>query len=180
MRPCPAWPTLLAAWILIRCIHSATKGQPSKPQRPSALMNRCVQLLQQQVLRCLVCKRTPLSAPKTTASLKWAEHSPLRSALCCRFIPSLPWSLGFPCGSAGKESARNVGDLGSIPGLGRSPGEGNGHPLQCSGLENPVDCIVCGVAKSWTRLSDLHFHWSQREEDSVRLDPGPWTQSQRA
>ena len=45
---------------------------------------------------------------------------------------------GFPCGSAGKESTRNA-DLGCIPGLGRSPGEGKGYPLQCSGLENPMD-----------------------------------------
>ena len=45
--------------------------------------------------------------------------------------------IGFPCGSAGKESACNVGDLGSIPRLGRSPGEGKGYPLQYSGLENP-------------------------------------------
>ena len=65
--------------------------------------------------------------------------------------------LGFPCGSAGKEFACNVGDLGSIPGLGRSPGEGNGYPLQYSGLENSMDCIVCGVANSQTRLSELHF-----------------------
>ena len=50
-------------------------------------------------------------------------------------------TLGFPGGSAGKESSCNAGDLGSIPGLGRSPGEGNGHPLQYSGLENPMDCI---------------------------------------
>ena len=56
-------------------------------------------------------------------------------------------------GSAGKESTCNVGDLGAIPGLGRSPGEGNGYPLQCSGLENSMDCMVHGVAKSWTRLS---------------------------
>ena len=55
---------------------------------------------------------------------------------------------GFPCGSAGKESGCNAGDLGSIPGLGSSPGEGNGHPLQYSGLENPTDCIVHGVAES--------------------------------
>ena len=47
--------------------------------------------------------------------------------------------------------------LGSIPGLGRSPGEGKGYPLQYSGLENSMDCIVHGVAKSWTRLSDFHF-----------------------
>jgi len=49
--------------------------------------------------------------------------------------------LGFPGGSAGKESACNVRDLGSIPRLGRSPGEGKGYPLQYSGLENSMDCI---------------------------------------
>ena len=54
------------------------------------------------------------------------------------------------CGSAGKESACNVRDLGSIPGLGRSPGEGNGYPLQYSGLKNSMDCRVHGVAKGWT------------------------------
>ena len=47
--------------------------------------------------------------------------------------------------------------LGSIPGLGRSPGEGKGYPLQDSGLENSMDHIVHGVAKSWTQLSDFHF-----------------------
>ena len=52
-----------------------------------------------------------------------------------------------------------LGDLGLIPGLGRSPGEGKGHPLQDSGLENPVGCIVRGVTKSRTRLSDFHFHF---------------------
>ena len=57
---------------------------------------------------------------------------------------------GFPCGSAGKESTCNAGDLGSIPGLGRSPGEGKGYPLQYSGLEKSMDCIVHGVAKSRT------------------------------
>ena len=55
-----------------------------------------------------------------------------------------PVSLGFPCGSAGKESACNAGDLGSIPGLGRSPEEGKGYPLQYPGLENSMDCIVQG------------------------------------
>ena len=65
----------------------------------------------------------------------------------------------FPCGSAGKESACNAGDLGSIPGLGRSPGEGKGYPIQYSGLENSVDCIVHGVAKSQTWQSDFHFHF---------------------
>ena len=69
-------------------------------------------------------------------------------------VLALPVGL---CISAGKESACNVGDLGSIPGLGRSPGEGKGYPLQCSGLENSMDCIVHGVSKSRTRLSDFHF-----------------------
>ena len=66
--------------------------------------------------------------------------------------------LGFPCGSAGKESACNAEDLGLIPGLGRFPGEGNGCPLQYSGLENSMDGIVQGVTKSQTRMKDFHFH----------------------
>ena len=65
--------------------------------------------------------------------------------------------LGLRCGSAGKESACNAGDLGSIPGLGRSPGEGKGNPLQYSGLENSTDYIVHGVATSQTQLTDFHF-----------------------
>ena len=65
--------------------------------------------------------------------------------------------LDFPCGSAGKESACSAGDLGLIPGLGRSPGEGKGYPLQYTGLENSRDCIVHGIAKSRTWLSDFHF-----------------------
>ena len=67
--------------------------------------------------------------------------------------------LGFPGSTAGKESAYNAGDLGSIPGLGRSPREGKGYSLQYSGLENSMDSIVHGVAKSRTRLSDFHFHF---------------------
>jgi len=55
---------------------------------------------------------------------------------------------GFPGGSAGKESACNAGELGSIPGLGRSPGKEKGYPLQYSGLENSMDCTVHEVAKS--------------------------------
>ena len=60
-------------------------------------------------------------------------------------------------GSAGKESTCNVGDLGLIPELGRSPGEGKGYPLQYSDLENSMHCIVHGVAKNWTRLCNFHF-----------------------
>ena len=74
-----------------------------------------------------------------------------------RIAHSFNW--GFPGGSEGKESACNAGDLGSIPGSGRSPGGGNGNPLQYSCLENSMDrgawrATVHGVAKSWTQLSD--------------------------
>ena len=67
----------------------------------------------------------------------------------------IPVFLGFRGGSAGKESAHNVGDLDSIPGLGRSSGEGKGCLLQYSVLENSMDCLDAGVVKSRTRLSDL-------------------------
>ena len=85
------------------------------------------------------------SSPPSTSEgdLIWKQMSLLR--------------LGFPGGSAGKESAYNAGELGLIRGLGRSPGEGKGCPLQYSGLENFMDCIAQGVAKSRTRLSDFHF-----------------------
>ena len=70
-----------------------------------------------------------------------------------------PVFLGFPSDSAGRESTCNAGDLGLIPVLGRSPGEGDSYPLQYPGLEISMDYIVHGVAKSWTRLSDFHFHF---------------------
>ena len=68
---------------------------------------------------------------------------------------------GFPGGSDGKESACSAGDLGSIPGLGRSPGEGNGYPLQYSGLENSMDRTVHGsqrVRQDWVTFT-FHFHF---------------------
>ena len=61
-----------------------------------------------------------------------------------------PLFLGLPCGSAGKESTCNAEDLGSIPRLGRSLGEGKSYPLQYSGLENSIDCIVHGSQESRT------------------------------
>ena len=67
--------------------------------------------------------------------------------------------MRFPCGSAGKESACNAGDPVSIPGKIELNEEGKGYPLQYSGLENSTDCIVHGVAKSRTRLSDFHFRF---------------------
>ena len=83
-------------------------------------------------------------------------------------VPGRSWTwllcghVGFPGGSAGKESACNAGDLGSIPGLRRSPGEGNGYPLQYSGLENSMDYIVHAVTKSRTRLSNrTELNWTE-------------------
>ena len=69
--------------------------------------------------------------------------------------------LDYPGGSAGKELTCSAEDLGSIPGLGRSPGEGKGYPLQYSGLDNSMNCVVHGAAKSWTGLSDFHFQKSK-------------------
>ena len=78
----------------------------------------------------------------------------------CTILSSL--NDDFPGGSDGKVSAYNAGDPGSIPGLGRSPGEGNGNPLQYSCLENPLDegawwATVHGIAKNLTQLSDFTF-----------------------
>ena len=89
------------------------------------------------------------------------------STLCCFSFP-----FGLPGGSAGKASARNAGNPGSIPGSRRSPGEGNGDPLRYSCLDNPTDggawwATVHGVVKSRTRLSDFtftfHFHALEKE-----------------
>ena len=72
--------------------------------------------------------------------------------------------MGCPGCPAGKESTCNAGNLGSIPGSGQSPGEGNGHPLQYSCLENPMDrgawrATVHRVAKSWTQMKQLSMHF---------------------
>ena len=83
------------------------------------------------------------------------------------FCPLFLRVRGLPGGSAGKESTCNAGDLGSIPGLGRSPGEAKGYPPQYSGLENSMDCIVHGVAKSRTWLSDFHFTSYRQNQASM-------------
>ena len=91
--------------------------------------------------------------------------------------------MDFPGGSVSKASAYNAGDPGSIPGSGRSPGEGNGNPLKFSCLENPVDggawkAAVHGVAKSQTQLSDFTFtFWQSSGQDSALLKQGLWVQS---
>ena len=101
-------------------------------------------MVAQLVKICLQCRRPRFDS--------WVGKMPWRRDR----LPT-PVFLGFPDGSAGKESACNAGDLGSIPGLGRAPEEGNAYSLQYSGLKNSMDCIVHGVAKSQTQLSDsLH------------------------
>ena len=106
----------------------------------------------------------PFIIPKTLLQLDTrlpAQFKRKMLGLLCNIdISQLAFNKGFPCGSAGKESSCNVGDVGLIPGLGPSPGEGKGYPLQYSGLEKSMDCIVPGVTKSWTRLSGFHFHFA--------------------
>ena len=100
------------------------------------------------------------SAGKVSLQCKRSQFDSWVRKICWR-RDRLPTSahLVFPGGSAGKESACNVGDLGYIPGLGRSSGEGNSHPLH-SGLENSMDYTVQGVTKSLTQQSEFHFHFS--------------------
>ena len=88
------------------------------------------------------------SASKADADTAWNSFEQ-----CCT-----PGCICFPGSSVGKESACNAGDPGLIPGLGRSIGEGIGYPLQYSGLEDSMDCIVNEVSESRTSLSDFHFH----------------------
>ena len=123
------------------------------------------------------------TTPTLCTATKRGQHLPPAMSLQCPLLTKLDDVLtvrrdaqknsvfavhyhgGFPGGSEGKASAYNVGDLGSIPGSGRSPREGNGNPLQYSCLESPMDggslqATVHGVAKSLTRLSEftsLHF-----------------------
>ena len=90
------------------------------------------------------------SRPEHLEDLGWLQEW-LSSVFCPKHFRA---PLG---GSAGRESASSTGDLGSISGLGRSPGEGKGSPLQYSGLENPMDCTVHETTKSQTRLRDFQF-----------------------
>ena len=98
----------------------------------------------------LIAQRVKNEPAKRPQFSSWVRKIP-----CRREQLPTPVFMGFPGGLAGKESACNAGDSGSIPGLQRSPGEGNGYPLQYSGLENSMDCIVHGYKESNTteRLS---------------------------
>ena len=133
---------------------------PEPPGKPLSSIHRCLFSTKKK-------KKKP-SSHQNSLIAQLVKNLPAVQEILVRFLSREdPWKrdrlptpvfLGFPCGSAGKESTYNSGDLGSIPGLRKSPGEGKGYPLQYSGLENSMDSIVHGVEKSWTRLSDFHFH----------------------
>ena len=122
---------------------------------------------------------THLSRAKTSISALYRIHLQYRRPWLDFWVGKIHWRrdrlptpvfLGFPCcGSAGKESTCNAGDLGLIPGFGRSPGEGNSYPLQYSGLENSMDCKVHGLAKSWTRLSNFHYLYNGLQETKILI-----------
>ena len=82
-------------------------------------------------------------------------------------------SVGFPDSSVGKEFAWNARYPGLIPGSGRSSGEGKGYPLHYSGLENSMDCTFQEFPKSWTRLSDFHFHVHYRASQVALVVKNP-------
>ena len=82
----------------------------------------------------------------------------LQAFYTSEFKVTMKGALGFPDSSVDKESTCNARNPGSIPGLERSPGEGKGYPLQYSGLENSMDCVVCGVAESDT-TEQLSLSW---------------------
>ena len=125
-------------------------------------------------------KQKDISIPMFTAAQ--LPQPRLGNNLCCfaesfhfclrfnRFVKkkSKPRTIhNFPGGSAGKESACIAGELGLIPGLGRSPREGKCYLLQCTDLENPMHCTVHGGAKRRTQLSDLHLLYIQINNTNI-------------
>ena len=136
---------------LLRSPNSSRKPLPTQSHQPQTIM----MVWWLMMLDVFFFLKPHIQSVATTNGL-----FPTQSHCSIAFFTELNhWSFGFPGISVGKESVCNAGDLGSIPGLGRSPGEGKGYPLQYSGLGNSVD-IVHGVSKSRMRRSDIHFHWS--------------------
>ena len=98
---------------------------------------------------------------ESTLGIRWPKYwsFSFSISLTNAYSELISFRTGFLCGAAGQEFGCNAGDLGLIPGLGRFPGKGKGYSLQYSGLENFMNCIVHGVAKSQTWLSDFYFHF---------------------
>ena len=162
----PSWNLAkLGSWRpCCRNSHPNAKGQflPVPWDHPTSTQpRRHVTSLDQKIARCLSGEphrgqadghlaifRHPLQQARVLATLKLGGNK-------ARFFRPASWSVGFLGGSDGKESACNVEDLGSIPGLGRSPGEGNDYPLQYSCLENSMDRGYKSMGlQSQTWLSD--------------------------
>ena len=122
-----------------------------------------IHILNQSVMQslCWYNQKTMGVKRSEPGGQNWVRLSQCRRACGPCYCHSIITVYGGCYGSAGKESTCNAGDLCSIPGSGRSPGEGKGYTLQYSGLENSTDCIVHGLANSQTWLSDFHFHFSQ-------------------
>ena len=171
-RPFPIMSLALSARVSPRTLlfQALDKSPLSGCGRGPPSCNSCTlryQVFIQEVQRQRKGVRRQLCAPASSDSLSCAFSLSILPSLalkerCISQTLPVPFlyvcltpTLGFPGGSDSKESACNAGDQGSIPGSGRSPGEGNGNPLQCSCLENPMDRGACqdtghGVAKSQT------------------------------
>ena len=147
----------LEAAVVLSHADSSVAGPASSPAPPALALQQGgmeARPAQQQAgcVRCEPSRQQPhflVSSP--------SAFEPVSLAVFLGITVSLTFLWGFPCGSAGKECTCKAGDLGSIPGLGRPPGEGDSYPLQYSGLEKSMDCIVHGVAETRTQLSDFHF-----------------------
>ena len=167
------WPSQMDKYLKEKKNNKQTKGGEDwggtwRPQFTDAYFGNSALLQLDICFIPLFFQLKPANGIIFTKDIRWAtdpvntkvliKHSPVSQLLKSLTNKApLTWHLGFPCGSAGKESACSAGDLGLIPGLGRSPGEGKGYTLQYSGLENSMDCTVHGVTKSRTWLSDFHF-----------------------
>ena len=138
------WPRLFLSCLIIWLASSHPPG-----------LSLHITFLRESWIPCPTLQKTDSSVILSSSPLLFL-HSTQHHLYTYLVFVSLP----YPCGSADKESACNTGDLGLIPGLGRSPGEGKGYPLQHSGLENSMDYTVHGVTKNQTLLSDFHLHFS--------------------
>ena len=123
--------------------------------------SNCYRMKVSVMVRCVQNILTCLSA----YSVRKYKHFGRQECLSILKILTWGWAMSFPCGSTGKESTCNVGDLGSIPGLGRSPGEGKGYLLQYSGLENSMDCIVLWSRKELVTTVQLALHFTSLYEN---------------
>ena len=116
---------------------------------------------------CVCCREGSCHSPESLPGTSWLSLLIAEGESICWELVGVSVRCNWQSPSAGKESTCNAGDLGLIPGLGRSPGEGNVYPLQYSGLENSMDYIVHGVTKSQTRLSTFHFHFCSTSKEGA-------------